>query len=297
MQIEPHTAPAAAAPFVPSPPASPPPAFPPAARPPAISPALLEAEAGMLRAFDDNAWFRDRHWPQNRERILGLVADIVARHAPSRAAHVLDVGCFNGSTTFLLALLGYRVTGIDAMPYEERDRLFAGHDIGFGRVNLNDLAPLEQFADGTFDAVIAGEVFEHVLNHPLGLLRELRRVLRPGGTLVLSTPNPSTVQGAARLLFGRTLMWGTDSFLDEPKFSPTGIIANPEVHYREYTAEELLAALRRAGFRPLALRFLGMGSDATQHPAKRLLKASPLGRALMHSRLTGTTQAHVAMRE
>lgn len=296
MQIEPHRAPDAAAPFIPSP-ASSPPALPRATRPPALPSALLGAEAGMLRAFDDNAWFRDRHWPQNRERILGLVADIVARHAPSRDVHVLDVGCFNGSTSLLLALLGYRVTGIDATPYEEREPLFAAHDIGFGRVNLNDLAPLAQFADESVDAVIAGEVFEHVLNHPLGLLRELRRVLRPGGTLVLSTPNPSTVQGAARLLFGRTLMWGTDSFLDEPKFSATGIIANPEVHYREYTVAEMLAALRRAGFRPAALRFMGMGSDATQHPAKRLLKSTPIGRALMHSRLTGTTQAHVAVRE
>jgi 2-polyprenyl-3-methyl-5-hydroxy-6-metoxy-1,4-benzoquinol methylase len=257
----------------------------------------LAAEAEMLRAFADNSWFIGRHWPQNRERILGLVGDIVQRYPPEGGAHVLDVGCFNGSTSLLLALLGFRVTGVDAMPYPERDRLFAEHGIEFATVNLNDLAPLRGIADETFDAVLAGEVFEHVLNHPLGLLREFRRVLRPGGALALSTPNPSTLQGAARLLFGRTLMWGTDSFLDEPKFSQTAIIANPEVHYREYTADELLGALRRAGFRPIALRYMGMGTDAKQHAAKRFLKATPIGRAIMRARLTGTTQVHVAVRE
>ena len=50
-----------------------------------------DAEAGMVRAFADNAWFVGRHWPQNRERILGLVAEIMRRHAPERGPQRVQV--------------------------------------------------------------------------------------------------------------------------------------------------------------------------------------------------------------
>ena len=45
------------------------------------------------------------------------------------------------------------------------------------------------YPDGSFDTVIAGDVIEHVVN-PLALLCESNRVLKPGGTLIVSTPNP-----------------------------------------------------------------------------------------------------------
>ena len=50
------------------------------------------------------------------------------------------------------------------------------------------------------DVVVLGEVFEHILNHPAGLLQAVFRILRPGGTVILTTPNPSTLINAVRLL-------------------------------------------------------------------------------------------------
>jgi 2-polyprenyl-3-methyl-5-hydroxy-6-metoxy-1,4-benzoquinol methylase len=51
-----------------------------------------------------------------------------------------------------------------------------------------DIQRLEQFRDGEFDTVISCETIEHVPNPPLAI-RQLARVLRPGGRLLVTTPN------------------------------------------------------------------------------------------------------------
>jgi ubiquinone/menaquinone biosynthesis C-methylase UbiE len=59
------------------------------------------------------------------------------------------------------------------------------------------------FQDKAFDAVVATEVIEHV-RYPFRLLREIRRVIRPGGRVLVSTPNVATpVNRLALTLFGR----------------------------------------------------------------------------------------------
>jgi 2-polyprenyl-3-methyl-5-hydroxy-6-metoxy-1,4-benzoquinol methylase len=92
---------------------------------------------------------------------------------PGRTA--LDVGCREGVQTRWLAERGYAVTSIDKEPR------FAG---GIA-VDLNDGVP---FASASFDLVWCSEVLEHLAD-PRAALAELRRVLRPGGVLLLTTPN------------------------------------------------------------------------------------------------------------
>lgn len=58
------------------------------------------------------------------------------------------------------------------------------------------------FPDSTFDAVLLCEVLEHVTYSPLPMLREIRRVLRPDGTLLLSTPNPAGLGKFIKLALG-----------------------------------------------------------------------------------------------
>jgi 2-polyprenyl-3-methyl-5-hydroxy-6-metoxy-1,4-benzoquinol methylase len=106
-------------------------------------------------------------------------------------ADVLDVGCSQGIASILLAREGHRVVGIDReheairaarerldqeeSPVRERVEFRAGEGRAVG------------FPDGSFDAVLLGEVLEHQLD-PGKLLAEARRVLRPGGRLVITTP-------------------------------------------------------------------------------------------------------------
>ena len=73
--------------------------------------------------------------------------------------------------------------------------------LGIEPVQANVEEPLP-FADASFDAVVAGELFEH-LQFPDALVAEIGRVLRPGGALAGSVPNAFRLQSRLRFLRGR----------------------------------------------------------------------------------------------
>lgn len=135
---------------------------------------------------DENYWFR-RHVVAYR-----FAARLVA------GRRVLDAGCGEGYGTELLASSARTVTGIDL---EHPVLARAGARYGSTRFALGNLVGLP-FASASFDAVVSLQVIEH-LHSPVDFLAECRRVVRPGGLLVLATPNRLTFtpEGAVRNLF------------------------------------------------------------------------------------------------
>lgn len=254
---------------------------------------LDEAEHKMLEQFARNNWFLENHWPENRERVRRIMSVLLEKF-PQRGACVLDVGCFNGYMSLLGHLLGFEVTGSDAVGLADRQVIFREFGIAFLEANLNDPKPLATVEAATFDAVIFAEIFEHILNHPLGVLKELARVLKPGGLLVMTTPNPSTITNALRLLLDRYTLWGTESFGEVQKFGDTGSICQADIHYREYRTSEMQDLLRKAGFKTGMVSYLAMGSPVNENALKRLVKRSCA--PLFHRRLFGNTQFLVATR-
>ena len=99
---------------------------------------------------------------------------------------MLNVGAGQGSFTLLLEARGFEVASSDVSPQAVevlRSRVR-------GEVGLADLTGLP-FPECSFDAVVAGEVIEHIEDER-GALEEATRVLRPGGVLALSVPaNPA----------------------------------------------------------------------------------------------------------
>jgi 2-polyprenyl-6-hydroxyphenyl methylase/3-demethylubiquinone-9 3-methyltransferase len=109
---------------------------------------------------------------------------------------VLDLGCRSGAVTQHF-LEGNDVTGVDVDPAAlERA---AERGIAPVRANAEEALP---FADDSFDAVVAGELLEHVRD-PADVVSEVRRVLRPGGTFVGSVPNAFRLQSRLLFLAGR----------------------------------------------------------------------------------------------
>ncbi|GGY13510.1 class I SAM-dependent methyltransferase [Streptomyces djakartensis] len=154
---------------------------------------------------------------------------------------VLDIGCGDGTAAATAApfLPGHRVIGVDwsqdalrrartRIPYAVRGELTGG---GL------------PFASESADAVLFSEVIEHLVD-PDAALDEIRRVLRPGGHLMLSTPNLAAWYNRALLLAGV-----------QPVFSEVslrGIHGRPgkEVvgHLRLYTARALQEFVAVSGF-------------------------------------------------
>lgn len=92
------------------------------------------------------------------------------------------------------------------------------------------------FADGTFDVVLCCEILEHLAEDPWHALREARRVLRPGGVFILTTPNVARLENVARLLAGANI------------YDPYSGYGPHGRHNREYTLAELCRFLTHVGF-------------------------------------------------
>lgn len=94
------------------------------------------------------------------------------------------------------------------------------------------------YADNTFDLVTWCEVIEHLTENPVHTLSEIYRVLKPGGALVLSTPNASRADSIANFLAGRNI------------YDPyhLGAPLKGSRHSREYTFDELEDLLEGCGY-------------------------------------------------
>lgn len=102
---------------------------------------------------------------------------------------VLDCACGEGYGSRLLAAAARRVDGvdIDAATVKHARRRYGAETLEFHAASALALP----FADASFDAVVSFETLEHLAEHD-ELLTEFRRVLRPGGFLVLSSPDRKT---------------------------------------------------------------------------------------------------------
>jgi 2-polyprenyl-6-hydroxyphenyl methylase/3-demethylubiquinone-9 3-methyltransferase len=149
--------------------------------------------------------------------------------ALGRGKRVLDLGCRSGALTQHF-LDGNSVVGldVDAAALEKAAAL----GIEPVQANVEERLPFE---DSSFDAVVAGELFEH-LQFPDALVSEIRRVLSPRGVLVGSVPNAFRVQSRLRFLRGRP-----------PEDDPT--------HMRMFSPPAMRALL--AGFDDVELRYVG----------------------------------------
>lgn len=119
-------------------------------------------------------------------------AGFVERLAPSKGCKLLDVGCGAGKCSIAAAHAGADVTGVDPRePFLSRARAWAKNEhllIRFRRVERTRLP----FSDGAFQVTLSF-LWPSFSPDPAGLVAEMRRVTRPGGTIALATWLPGGI--------------------------------------------------------------------------------------------------------
>jgi SAM-dependent methyltransferase len=165
---------------------------------------LLELQTHEL---EETHW-----WYRGRRRVI---AELLARVALPPGAEILDAGCGSGRNMADLALLG-TVTGVEVADVS----VARARERGVGEVVQCSITELP-FSDEQFDLAVCFDVVEHV-DDQLRALAELHRVVRPGGTLVVTVP-------------AYQWLWSEHDVINH--------------HQRRYTAATLRAVAAQAGWR------------------------------------------------
>jgi len=193
----------------------------------------------MRQVYDDYLWRPGELGEENR-------LTRVMRHIPSDTRDLLDIGAGLGRNLrlFQRVVPSARLCGVDIAPSVESQLAALGFE---GRAC--DASRQLPYEDGSFDVVVCGEVIEHVIDTD-NLLREARRVLRPRGRLILTTPNIAYLPNRFLLLLGI-----------QPLFTETSIRRNlgrrskwlgqhnpVQYHLKIFTLAAACEILRQNGF-------------------------------------------------
>jgi len=169
---------------------------------------------------------KNTHAPTIRESYLMTAKSqvhLIQKYA--RGKNILDIGCAQGFFLFSASKAGYTTKGIeisqDAAAYAIRE---FGLDV--------EATPFEElrFAENHFDVVTLWQVLEHV-PYPLMILKEVHRILKPGGLVATSTPNIEGIP--AKIL--RKRWWDIK-----------------RLHINQFTTKTLTDILQNAGFKNIS---------------------------------------------
>jgi SAM-dependent methyltransferase len=153
-------------------------------------------------------------------------------------APILEVGCGDGSFTKELVKYSPDVTAIDISGTQIAENTIRFPGITFRQHDVSEPFP---FADGAFEAIWCSEVLEHLFD-PAFALREMYRIMKPGGRLLVTVPYHGRFKNILIALF---------------KWNEHFVPSNP--HIRFYTKQTLGTLAEKAGFKGGNMKTCGMG--------------------------------------
>ena len=165
---------------------------------------------------------------------------------------VLEIGVNPGHFTEMARMAGYNVHGSDLFP-EHRAELWQKLAVDVKRWNIDHEPP--PFAEAQFDIILFSEVIEHLANPPLEALETFARLLKPGGHLIVSTPNQFYLKSRLRTLFD-VLLWRPFDHTDEfEAWANLRSEARYYTHSRLFSMPQLAWMGQKAGYTVVAREY------------------------------------------
>lgn len=159
-----------------------------------------------------------------------------------RKLGILDVGCAQGTLALLLAESGHRVCAMD-LRQEFLD--YAASRYEHGHIDFVQGNVLELNSDKKFDLIFANQIIEHLV-YPLEMINSLKGLLKPGGRLVITTPNGAYIKNSLPSFheLGDPVQW------EDKQFTADG-----DGHFFAYLDYELTVLFQESGFFGITVRF------------------------------------------
>mgnify|MGYP005842997857 CR=1 FL=1 len=186
-----------------------------------------QADESSLRDLDE-------YFQGSSYRFAMLISKL-CEYAPA-GAKVIDAGAGHG-----VLALALKKAGFDAYASDIHKGLavFDAENIPYHQWHLE--AENAPFADDSFDAVILSQTIEHFTFSPLHPLKEIVRIVRPGGIIIVDAPNISCFRNVSRLIRGKSLHWDLQKHYLEQMPEVVGGVPYYDRHNHEYAREDLQA--------------------------------------------------------
>jgi len=156
---------------------------------------------------------------------------------------VLELGAFLGVVSVCLKRMGYAITASDIPEYSAAAPVYEKESIPFDLLNLRHHSL--PYARDSFDAVVICETLEHFNFNPLPVLKEIHRVLKPGGCLYVGMPNQARLSNRLKALAGKSIHDPVSHFFQQLDRRDNMVVG---IHWREFTLAETREMLERMGF-------------------------------------------------
>jgi SAM-dependent methyltransferase len=190
--------------------------------------------------------------------------DIIRRQVPLEDT-ILECGSIPLLLTTALQKCGYKVIGCDIAPERYASTIRAA---GVNVVKCNLETERLPFPDASFDAAVFNELFEHLRINPIFTLSEILRVMKPNGTLTLSSPNLKSLGGMRNYwLKNKAYSCSAEIYAEYKKLEDLGHMG----HVREYTPTEIIEFLQTIGFAVADVIFRGEYAGRLARTLTRLI--------------------------
>jgi 2-polyprenyl-6-hydroxyphenyl methylase/3-demethylubiquinone-9 3-methyltransferase len=238
--------------------------------------------------FSRHGGTSDKYLDDHYLRFRSTLQEFCPLH-DARGQHVLDVGAHWLHQAVIWRQAGFEIVAMDLPGTLQEPRIRSvASELDISLLPCEDMEQaneLAQLPDSSIDVVLFTEILEHITFNPVGFWRHIHRILKPGGRILITTPNYYSWKGRAwqplRFLRGYGGSISVDEVLGKHTYAH---------HWREYSAGEIVRyfGLLSPDFRVAKLRLMRsyrLSDVPWKRAVQRLLDICPLLRPNIHAEI------------